>query len=226
MTGDGGLVEVQATAERTPLSRAHLDDLLALAARRDRRRCARCRTQTVATPLSRCAIPAPLVLATRNPHKLREFERLLAPGGDRRSSRCPTGSSCRPRTATRSRTTRCRRRAPRPRRPGGRRSPTTRGSRPRRSVARPGVRSARYAGEQATDQENLDKLIREAPAGSGLRYVCALAYVDPGHGDRAGLLRPHAAAGCRREPRGRARVRLRPGVPARRAISATGRWPS
>ncbi len=33
MTGDGGLVEVQATAERTPLSRAHLDDLLALAAK-------------------------------------------------------------------------------------------------------------------------------------------------------------------------------------------------
>jgi ribonuclease PH len=32
MTGDDGLVEVQATAERTPLSRASLDDLLALAA--------------------------------------------------------------------------------------------------------------------------------------------------------------------------------------------------
>jgi ribonuclease PH len=32
MTGEGGLIEVQATAERTPLSRAHLDDLLALAA--------------------------------------------------------------------------------------------------------------------------------------------------------------------------------------------------
>jgi ribonuclease PH len=32
MSGDGGLVEVQATAERTPLSRAHLDELLALAA--------------------------------------------------------------------------------------------------------------------------------------------------------------------------------------------------
>ena len=31
MTGEGGLVEVQATAERTPLSRAHLDDLLGLA---------------------------------------------------------------------------------------------------------------------------------------------------------------------------------------------------
>jgi ribonuclease PH len=32
MTGEGGLVEVQATAERTPLSRTHLDELLALAA--------------------------------------------------------------------------------------------------------------------------------------------------------------------------------------------------
>jgi ribonuclease PH len=32
MTGDGGLVEIQATAERTPLSRAHLDDLLMLGA--------------------------------------------------------------------------------------------------------------------------------------------------------------------------------------------------
>ena len=31
MTGEGGLVEVQATAERTPLSRTNLDDLLALA---------------------------------------------------------------------------------------------------------------------------------------------------------------------------------------------------
>jgi ribonuclease PH len=33
MTSEGGLIEVQATAERTPLSRAHLDALLALAAR-------------------------------------------------------------------------------------------------------------------------------------------------------------------------------------------------
>jgi ribonuclease PH len=32
MTGEGDLVEVQATAERTPLSRASLDELLALAA--------------------------------------------------------------------------------------------------------------------------------------------------------------------------------------------------
>jgi ribonuclease PH len=32
MTGEGGLVEVQATAERTPLSRASLDELMGLAA--------------------------------------------------------------------------------------------------------------------------------------------------------------------------------------------------
>lgn len=48
---------------------------------------------------------------------------------------------------------------------------------------RPGVRSARYAGPNACDQENLDKLLREAPAGSGLRYVCALAFVDPQSGE-------------------------------------------
>jgi XTP/dITP diphosphohydrolase len=43
----------------------------------------------------------------------------------------------------------------------------------------PGVRSARYAGEHATDGQNLEKLLREAPAGSELEYVCAIAYVDP-----------------------------------------------
>lgn len=43
----------------------------------------------------------------------------------------------------------------------------------------PGVRSARYAGEHASDEENLAKLLAEAPAGSALAYVCALAYVDP-----------------------------------------------
>ncbi len=42
----------------------------------------------------------------------------------------------------------------------------------------PGVRSARYAGEHACDEQNLGKLLREAPAGSGLEYVCAIAYVD------------------------------------------------
>lgn len=51
---------------------------------------------------------------------------------------------------------------------------------------RPGVRSARYAGEHATDAENLAKLLAEAPAGSGLRYVCALAYVAPSATPSAG----------------------------------------
>jgi XTP/dITP diphosphohydrolase len=47
----------------------------------------------------------------------------------------------------------------------------------------PGVRSARYAGPDATDAENLDRLRREAPAGSALAYVCALAFVDPARGE-------------------------------------------
>lgn len=42
----------------------------------------------------------------------------------------------------------------------------------------PGVRSARYAGERASDAENLRKLIDEAPEGSGLRYVCVISLVD------------------------------------------------
>jgi XTP/dITP diphosphohydrolase len=46
----------------------------------------------------------------------------------------------------------------------------------------PGVRSARFAGEHATDEENLAKLLREAPDGSGLAYVCAIALVDPATG--------------------------------------------
>ena len=45
---------------------------------------------------------------------------------------------------------------------------------------RPGVRSARFAGEHASDAENLAKLLAEAPAGSELRYVCAVAFVDDG----------------------------------------------
>lgn len=47
---------------------------------------------------------------------------------------------------------------------------------------RPGIFSARFAGPQATDGENLAKLLAEAPAGSPLAYVCAIAYVDPGDG--------------------------------------------
>jgi XTP/dITP diphosphohydrolase len=44
---------------------------------------------------------------------------------------------------------------------------------------RPGVRTARFAGEDATDADNLAKLAAEAPAGSGLRFVCVIAHVAP-----------------------------------------------
>jgi XTP/dITP diphosphohydrolase len=44
----------------------------------------------------------------------------------------------------------------------------------------PGVRTARFAGEHATDAQNLAKLAAEAPAGSKLRYVCVIAHVDAG----------------------------------------------
>ncbi len=45
---------------------------------------------------------------------------------------------------------------------------------------RPGVRSARYAGEHATDQENLDLLISELRGRDdrAVAYVCVLAHVD------------------------------------------------
>ena len=50
---------------------------------------------------------------------------------------------------------------------------------------RPGVRSARYAREQATDEENLAKLLHEVPADGdrSVAYVCALAYALPGETD-------------------------------------------
>jgi XTP/dITP diphosphohydrolase len=47
---------------------------------------------------------------------------------------------------------------------------------------RPGVRSARYAAEDATDEQNLAKLVSEVPAGSALAYVCVIALVDPATG--------------------------------------------
>ena len=42
--------------------------------------------------------------------------------------------------------------------------------------------SARFAGEDATDEENLAKLLREVPPDGDTRvaYLCAIAYVEPG----------------------------------------------
>src|SRR5215208_6941875 len=45
---------------------------------------------------------------------------------------------------------------------------------------RPGVRSARFAGPEATDEQNLDLLLREVAGAEDrhVAYVCALAYVS------------------------------------------------
>jgi XTP/dITP diphosphohydrolase len=46
---------------------------------------------------------------------------------------------------------------------------------------RPGIHSARYGGEGASDEENLEKLLREVAAAGeerGAYYVCALALVE------------------------------------------------
>jgi XTP/dITP diphosphohydrolase len=65
----------------------------------------------------------------------------------------------------------------------------------------PGVRSARYAGEGATDEENLSKLLREVPADGDRRvaYVCALAYVN---GNEEELFEGRCEGTLATEPRG------------------------
>jgi XTP/dITP diphosphohydrolase len=65
----------------------------------------------------------------------------------------------------------------------------------------PGVRSARYAGEHATDAENLQKLLHEVPAGGALEYVCVIAYVDPDSGAER-MFEGRCAGTLAAEPRG------------------------
>jgi XTP/dITP diphosphohydrolase len=51
---------------------------------------------------------------------------------------------------------------------------------------RPGPRSARYAGADASDEENLNLLLSELAGAEdrSVAYVCALAYVDPEGSER------------------------------------------
>jgi XTP/dITP diphosphohydrolase len=65
----------------------------------------------------------------------------------------------------------------------------------------PGVRSARYAGEHASDEENLSKLLREVPADGDRRvaYVCVIAYVN---GDEERLFEGRCEGTLATEPRG------------------------
>lgn len=70
----------------------------------------------------------------------------------------------------------------------------------------PGVRSARYAtgaeeGAGDTDVANLRKLLREAPAGSALEYVCVIALVDPVGGAEQ-LFEARCTGRLAAEPRG------------------------
>jgi XTP/dITP diphosphohydrolase len=65
----------------------------------------------------------------------------------------------------------------------------------------PGVRSARFAGEAASDEQNLRKLLAQAPPGSPLAYVCALAYVDPSSGEER-VFQARCTGRLAAEPRG------------------------
>jgi XTP/dITP diphosphohydrolase len=123
-------------------------------------------------------LPPSLVLATRNSHKLREFERLLAPAAitvqalpEEIDLPPEVGSTFAANALPKARAAAAQTGSPALADDSGIEAEALSG--------RPGVLSARYAGPSATDEENLAKLEREAPVGSGLRYVCALAYVDP-----------------------------------------------
>ena len=124
----------------------------------------------------------PLVLATRNPHKLREFARLLAPAGiaieplpDEVELPTEDGDTFAENALPKARAAAAATGRPAIADDSGIEAEALGGA--------PGVRSARYAGVGASDRENLDKLVREAPTGSALRYVCALVYVDPVAGE-------------------------------------------
>jgi len=128
-------------------------------------------------------VPAPgsLLLATRNAHKVREFSRLLEPAGisvaplpDEVTLPPEDGDTFADNALPKARAA--------AEATGRVAIADDSGIEAAALDGRPGVRSARYAGPGATDAENLAKLMAEAPEGSGLRYVCALAYVDPESG--------------------------------------------
>jgi XTP/dITP diphosphohydrolase len=129
------------------------------------------------------ASPA-LVLATRNEHKLREFARIFAAAGAgaRAHSALPPSVTLPPETGTTFAENALVKARAAAQAMGTVAIADDSGIEADALAGAPGVRSARYAGEHATDAENLQRLMREAPAGSALRYVCALAYVDPREG--------------------------------------------
>ena len=122
-----------------------------------------------------------LVLATRNAHKVRELQTLLAP---HEIVELPADVTLPPETAETFAGNALDKARTAARATGLPAIADDSGIQAAALGGAPGVRSARYAGEDATDEENLAKLLREAPPGSPLAYVCALAYVDPHGGEQ------------------------------------------
>jgi XTP/dITP diphosphohydrolase len=120
-----------------------------------------------------------LVLATRNPGKQREFARLLSP---HEIVALPEEVELPPETAETFAGNALPKARAAARATGAPAIADDSGIEAAALGGAPGVRSARFAGEDATDRQNLDKLREQAPAGSALAYVCALAYVDPAGG--------------------------------------------
>lgn len=123
-----------------------------------------------------------LVLATRNPHKAREFERLL--DGRHRIEPLPGEVELPPETGETFAENALAKARAAAAATGRAAFADDSGVEAAALDGAPGVRSARFAGPAATDAENLDRLLAEAPAGSGLAYVCVIAYTDPAAGEQ------------------------------------------
>jgi XTP/dITP diphosphohydrolase len=139
-----------------------------------------------------------LVLATRNDHKVREFRRLVA--GHAEIEPLPDAVEMPPETGeTFAENALIKARAAAAA-TGRAAVADDSGIESEALGGRPGVRSARFAGEDATDEENLAKLRAEARPGSGLRYVCVVAHVTPD--GRETLFAGACTGTMAREPRG------------------------
>ncbi len=118
-----------------------------------------------------------LVLATRNAHKLRELEPLLAP---HELVLLPEEVDLPPETGENFVENALIKACAAAKATGHAAVADDSGIAAAALGGRPGVHSARYAGEDATDVENLAKLLREvSPDGDrAVAYECALAFVD------------------------------------------------
>ena len=117
-----------------------------------------------------------LLLATRNAHKVREFARLL---GDIELDALPDELETPPETGDTYAANALIKARAAVAGTGRAAIADDSGIEAEALGGRPGVRSARFAGLDASDGENLALLRAEVPAGSRLRYVCVIAHVAP-----------------------------------------------